>query len=146
MSVVFVDANIVIYLVEAHPEFGPLALKLLRAIAERGDQLCTSTLAAAEVEAGAKLMGDETLQQRYRTLFNTPGWELLPFTAETIGGFVQARALAGVKAPDAVHLACAAQRGVDVFLTNDAALLRTRMPGISFVVGLSTDIFGPLSE
>lgn len=144
MSRVFLDANVLIYLFEGHPEHGPQVRALLRRMDERGDQLCTSALVAAEVETGAQMMGDDALRRTYRELFASPGWELLPFGASTIEHFVAARTLPGVKAPDAVHLACAAEHQVDVFLTHDARLTRVNMPGVQFIVGLQTDIFGPL--
>ncbi len=37
---------------------------------------------------------------------------------------------------DAIQLACAAQAGVDLFLTNDRWLVGKVIPGIQFVVGL----------
>jgi len=42
---------------------------------------------------------------------------------------------------DAIHLACAAQAGVDVFLTNDQGLARQIVPGIQFIAGLDCNLF-----
>jgi hypothetical protein len=41
----------------------------------------------------------------------------------------------GLKAPDSIHLACAAAARTDMFLTNDTQLLNRRLhvPGIQFI-------------
>jgi predicted nucleic acid-binding protein len=142
MRTIFVDANILIYLFEDRSELAELAARLLRRIEQRGDALCTSTLVAAEVRTGARLMGDESLEFAYRALFASPEWRLLPFAVSTVDHFVRARLLPGVKAPDAIHLACAAEHEVDVFLTHDSRLAGQFVPGIGFIVDLHTDIFG----
>lgn len=41
-----------------------------------------------------------------------------------------------IKAPDAIQLACAAQAGVDLFITNDDRLSRAVVPGIQFITSL----------
>ncbi len=142
MSLVFLDANILIYLVEDHPEHAPVVGRLLRGMIARGDRICTSSLVAGEIIAGARIHGNMALEEQYRGLLATPGWTLLPFTDDTVSHFVEIRAMSGVKAPDAIHLACAAQAGVDVFLTHDRKLTRLHISGIGFIVGLQTDIFG----
>lgn len=142
MSLVFLDANCLIYLVEQHAEHGPRVSHLVRRMIERGDSVCTSTLAVGEVMAGPRMHGDSDLEARYRDLFATAGWRLLPFDRAAVEHFVSARAMPGVKAPDAIHLACAAQARVDVFVTHDKALAGRHVSGIGFVVGLATDIFG----
>lgn len=142
MSAVFLDANVLIYHFEAHPEFGPLVRRMLQRALERGFELCTSALAAAEVLTGARLVGDAALERRYQEFFDGSAVRLLPFAASTVPYFVGARLLPGVKAPDAVHLACAAQHGVDVFVTHDMALTRHHLPGVNFIVDLRSDLFG----
>jgi len=44
----------------------------------------------------------------------------------------------GIASPDAIHLACAAQAGIGLFLTNDNDLIEKMVPGIQFIAGLDT--------
>ena len=45
--------------------------------------------------------------------------------------------ISGIRPPDAIQLACAAQVGVDLFITNDDRLSRLTIPGIQFLVPLA---------
>ena len=40
--------------------------------------------------------------------------------------------------PDAIHLACAASRNINLFITNDKRLLGKNIPGIDFIASLET--------
>lgn len=66
---------------------------------------------------------------------------MLPFTADAARLYGKIRANMGVTPADAIHLACAAEAKVDLFLTNDSKLMRKVVPGIQFIAGLDTDIF-----
>jgi predicted nucleic acid-binding protein len=46
-----------------------------------------------------------------------------------------------VSPADAIHLACAAARGVDLFLTHDDALRKLIVPGIPFIAGIDGKLF-----
>lgn len=59
-----------------------------------------------------------------RDTFRSPQIRLLPFDAGAAEHFADIRARLGVSPADAIHLACAAQAGADVFTTNDAKLVR----------------------
>ncbi len=56
------------------------------------------------------------------------------------GGFSDIRAKSRISPPDAVHLAAAAQAGVNLFLMHDHRLRGLVVPGIHFIVGLDTDV------
>ncbi len=45
-----------------------------------------------------------------------------------------------VSSADAIHLACAASAGTDLFLTNDNNLIGKVIPGIQFIAGLDSNI------
>jgi predicted nucleic acid-binding protein len=45
--------------------------------------------------------------------------------------------ISSIRPPDAIQLACAAQVGVDLFITNDDRLSRITIPGIEFLVPLA---------
>jgi len=46
--------------------------------------------------------------------------------------------LLGILPADAIHLACAANAGTDMFITNDKRLFGRVIPGIQFIASLDT--------
>jgi predicted nucleic acid-binding protein len=54
--------------------------------------------------------------------------------------YAEIRARLKVSSADAIHLACAAKAGTDLFLTSDSDLIGQIVPGIQFIAGLDTDI------
>jgi predicted nucleic acid-binding protein len=66
--------------------------------------------------------------------------EVIPFSLEAAEHYASIRAKQSISAPDAIHLACAATAGTDLFLTNDRALAGRVIPGIQFIAGLDSDI------
>lgn len=81
------------------------------------------------------------MAKQIRDVFASSFVEILPFTLETADLYARIRAQSGVSPADAIHLACAAQAGTDLFLTNDAALPGKVIPGIQFIAGLNTNLF-----
>jgi predicted nucleic acid-binding protein len=67
--------------------------------------------------------------------------ELLPFTAEVADRYSSVRATTPASPADAIHLACAALAGVDLFITHDKKLHRLAIPGIQFITGLDGRLF-----
>jgi predicted nucleic acid-binding protein len=45
-----------------------------------------------------------------------------------------------LKVADAVHLACAASAGIDLYLTGDLQLLRLDVPGVQFIADFNSSI------
>jgi predicted nucleic acid-binding protein len=122
-----------VYLLEGHAEFAPLVRRSLERSYERGDELVTSCLALGEVMAGGA--GDRAKAEIARSTIAEMGFTFVPFDASCAGPFATLRSVNRLKAPDAIHLACAAAFGVDMFLTGDAQLLNRRLhlPGIHFI-------------
>lgn len=75
------------------------------------------------------------------SLFRSSALEVLPFTTEIAEHYAQIRAAQRVSPADAIHLATAAHRGTDLFLTNDHRLRGLVIPGIHFTAGMDTDLF-----
>lgn len=109
---------------------------------ERNDQLVTGALTLGEVFAGAYRRGadKERIQSVKRELQNLISI-VVPFTAETADLFGQIKGLSKIPPADAIHLACAATVGTDLFLTNDKNLTRHVIPGIQFIAGIDSDFF-----
>jgi predicted nucleic acid-binding protein len=108
---------------------------------ERGDEICTSHLALGEILAGAYRDKNETVAQTIREGMAMANIRLLPFDQQSVDLFARIRAEHRSTAADSIHLACAASVGVDLFITGDKKLLKLRIPGIKFIVGIDTDLF-----
>jgi predicted nucleic acid-binding protein len=136
VSLVFWDTNLFIYLLEEHPVFFPQVAAIRRRMLDRRDRLCTSALTLGETLAAPYARQDVALARRYRTILRPPVVDILPFTHESSEHYARIRADRTIGRADALQLACAAQAGVDLFLTNDRRLTGRHIPGIQFVAGL----------
>jgi hypothetical protein len=87
-----------------------------------------------------KLGSSETARQ-IREVFRELLVEVIPYTFETADFCGRIRAQPVVSPVDSIHLACAAQARIDLFLTNDAALVGKIIPGIQFIAGLNSNLF-----
>jgi predicted nucleic acid-binding protein len=77
---------------------------------------------------------------KFRNFFRETEVEILPFTAEAAEHYAQLRGSQRVDPADAIHLACAAQAGMDLFLTNDHRLRGLVVPGIHFIAGMDVEL------
>jgi predicted nucleic acid-binding protein len=130
-----------VYVLEEHPEHAPRVRSILHQMEERKDTLCTSSFAVGEALVGPYKKGDRESVERIRKACRPPFVQVLPFTDEVADHYGRIRAVLGIPPADAVHLATAAQAGVDVFLTNDRKLAGQIIPGIQFVAGLDCNLF-----
>lgn len=139
-SLVYWDTMLFIYWIEDRPDYADTISRILARMEAKGDRLCSSAFGVGEVLAGALKRGDRSLAGTIRTTMRPPNVELLPFDAAAAEHYAHIRARHGTRAPDAIHLACAAAAGVDLFLTNDARLARLDVPGIRFIAGLDAPV------
>jgi predicted nucleic acid-binding protein len=130
-----------VYLLENHATYGKRVVEIRRRMNERGDHLFTSALAAAEVMVGPTKTDDAQGLRKVEGFFRGSAITVLPFGLAAGKHYADIRTRQRIKAPDAVHLACAAEEGIDVFITNDKDLVGLKFPGIQFVVGIDTDLF-----
>lgn len=131
MSRIFWDTMMFVYLLEGNEEFAPQVQESLRRSYQRGDFLLTSHLALGELMAGT----DKQKAEWLGTMIEEMGFSFLPFDRGCVAPFAKLRKEMGLKAPDSIHLACAAAAGVDMYLTGDKQLLNRRLhvPGIQFI-------------
>lgn len=141
MSLIYWDSMLFIYILEENPAYCDRVRTIFEKMEKRRDKLCTSAFTIGEVLAGPYQAGRQDVVQQIRGMFREPFVRILPFTAETADRYAAARALPGVSPPDAIHLACAAEAGVDLFLTNDLRLKNRILPGIQFIAGLDVNLF-----
>lgn len=130
-----------VYLLEDHPVYAPKVNRIYRKMQERGDTLFTSSLAFGESLTGALKGGDTALAQDIKRLFGSNEVKMLPFLPSTAEVYASIRTRERIPQPDAIHLATAAETGIDIFFTNDKQLLGRTIPGIHFIVGLEGKLF-----
>jgi len=140
MSRIYWDTMLFVYLLEGHPQNSSRVKYLLQRGYQRGDSLYTSYLAVGELLAGAKQSADPAKGSKIRGALDEMGFSYLPFDGGAVRPFSQLRAKEKLKAPDAIHLACAASAGIDLFLTGDRQLLRLHVPGIQFIADFHTPL------
>jgi uncharacterized protein len=140
MSRIYWDTMLFIYWLEDHPRYGARVEQIFERMKERHDQLCTSTFAVGETLVGFHKRGAIETAARVGKFFRQESVEVIPYTLETADLYADIRARVGVSSADAIHLACAASAGTDLFLTNDSDLVGRVIPGIQFIAGLDSNI------
>jgi predicted nucleic acid-binding protein len=135
VSRIFWDTNLFIYLFEGVGAQADRVAMLRKRMLSRRDQLYTSALTLGEVLVKPLEQGDEALARRYEAAL-TRGTVLVSFEREAARIYAGLRRQPGLRAPDAIQLACAAQSRADLFITNDERLSRVPVPGVQFVTSL----------
>ncbi len=116
---VYFDACVAIYLIEEHPTFGPLIEARLAQTPEAVIQV--SELTEMECLVMPLRKRNQPLLDKFRRWFDKV--EVLSVELEVFRRAAQLRAdFAGLKTPDAIHLATALHYGCDEFWTNDNRL------------------------
>ena len=141
MRRIFWDAMLFAYWFDQDPRYAKRVGEIYRAMIERGDTLLGSALIFSEVIVGPYKASSFSGIERVEKFFASSEITLLPYPAEAARTFAKLRALDGVQAVDALHLATAAYAGIDLFLTNDRRLHKLQIPGIQFIASLDTDLF-----
>ena len=141
MSLIYWDTMLFVYWFEEHPIHTERIRHILTRMEQRKDALCTSSFAVAETLVGPYKKGARDTISRIREALRPPFVQVLPFTSDAADHYARIRAELSVSAADAIHLACAAQAGVDLFLTNDHGLVGQIVPGIQFIAELDSNIF-----
>lgn len=118
MGLIYLDACLLIYLVEAHARFGPqVRASMKRTIDAR---FAISSLVKLECLIAPLKRGDPVLQLGYESIFLR--FENLHLPETVFLQAAQLRARFGLRTPDALHLACAQHHGCDALWTNDDRL------------------------
>jgi predicted nucleic acid-binding protein len=131
MSRVYWDTMLFIYLLEDNKQFASRIEAIYDRMQTRGDFLFTSHLSFGEVLAGAR--GSAQKAKAIRENFSALDVQLLPFDGGAVDRFASLRAVQKLATVDSIHLACAAAKGIDLFLTGDRQLTRQIVPGIQFI-------------
>lgn len=140
MSRIYWDSMLFIYWLDNTPLFAKRVASIYSQMEQRKDTLITSAVTLGEVLAGAYRKAPLSKGEDVRAALLSVVSEVIPFTLETADAYARIRGSMNIASPDAIHLACAAIAGTDLFLTNDQKLVGKMIPGIQFVVGLDSNI------
>lgn len=121
---IYLDANVVIYLIEQTPGWGPRASARVAAMKANHDRMVVSDLIRMECRVGPIRSADAALLAQYDGFFSFPGVEVVGLTPAVCDRAAAIRAGHGFRTPDALNLAAAIEAGCEAFLTNDARLAR----------------------
>lgn len=139
MSVVYWDTMLFVYWFEENPIWVDRIEAIFASMETRGDRLVTGAFALGELLVGPKKAGDIDAAERMQSGLMELA-EILPFTARSAAHYSAIRANHNVSPAEAIHLATAADAGVDLFLTNDRRLAGKYIPGIQFIAGIESGI------
>ena len=141
MSRIYWDTMLFIYWLENNPEFAKRIDAIHTRMQQRGDRLITGAFTLGEILAGPYRIGAVEVADESKRLLKSVVSEVVPFTFETADYYARIRGTIGLPPADSIHLACAAQAGTDLFLTNDKRLMGKVVPGIQFIGSLETQFF-----
>jgi len=126
---VALDANALVYLLEAPDPLGRVTATILDAAEGGRLTVILATLALAEIAVGPVRAGDETIVERYADeIRDLRGVQIVPLTADIALDVGVIRGRYRIPLADAIHLATARQAGASAIVTNDR-----RMPDIPHV-------------
>ena len=120
--VVYLDANVVIYLVEHHPVWGTKAQARISQLRATGDQIAVSDAHRLECLVGPFILNDQKTLADYTAFFNNTGTIILSLGAVVWERAARIRATHNFKPLDCLHLATAVEHRSGLFLTNDIQL------------------------
>ena len=139
---IYLDANILIYALEASTQDGVLAGRWLKRIDDGRIIAATSELTIVEVLPRPIAQADTALAEAYRRMLEgSDSFMVLPVSRVVLEGAVLLRAEFGGETPDAVHVATALAARCHGFLTNDTRLKlppSLRSYGLADVVAFET--------
>jgi len=135
MSKVFFDTNVFIYLLEDYEPFSSMVDAIWRRMIQRRDQLVTSSMTLGELLIKPSKWGQTSLVEEYDRAVRSRA-QVLNFDPFVARRYATLRATHNLRNADAIQLSCAAQFGVDLFITNDKQLHKLNIPGIGFIAPL----------
>ena len=135
MSKVFFDTNVFIYMFEGLEPNRSRMLEIRKRMIDRGDRIVTSAMTLGEVLVKPTKLGQTSLIEQYDRAIRSAA-QIVNFDASVAWRYASLRATHTLRSADAIQLACAAQFGVDLFVTNDKDLHTLDVPGIGFIAPL----------
>ena len=121
---VYVDTAILIYSVEANPDYRQLLRPLWLKLKASELEVISSELALMEVLIVPLRNNDTALVQDYKQLMLEGDMQLIPISQTILREAARLRATTNLRTPDAIHVATAMNAGCTLFLTNDRGFRR----------------------
>jgi len=118
-ATIYVDANILIYFIDAEGDFAERAADFFRRSHEAGARLVTSELTMAECLYKPHRDGDGARVALYETAFKSGFIALYPLSGDLAVRAAEVGGSLGLKLVDAIHYLSALEAGCDVFVTAD---------------------------
>jgi predicted nucleic acid-binding protein len=119
VGVIYLDACLLIYFVEEHPQWGK---KVGAAISHADGTFAISPLVKCECLVGPFRRSDVAVENYFHEVFAQ--FDLLDMPEPVYLQAARLRASFGLKTPDALHLACAQHHRCQEFWTNDERLAK----------------------
>jgi predicted nucleic acid-binding protein len=123
-SLVLVDSAPIIYVLEAHPKFGPRFKPLFEAHDAGRLRFAVTTLTIAEVLTGPLQVGEDALARRYRAILES--WRPIALDVDIAESAARLRASLRLKLADAVQAASALAVNAAALATHDRDFSRVR--------------------
>jgi uncharacterized protein len=121
---IYLDACIVIYLIELPPGFGVRALNRFAALTAANDVAIISELTRLECRSLPLGAGDTVTLGQFDHFFASSVGPVLQLTRAVCERATEIRGLYNFRTADSLHLAAAVESGCGTFLTNDTRLSR----------------------
>jgi predicted nucleic acid-binding protein len=130
---VYVDANAVIYMVEAHLDYAPLLAPVWLAARAGQFHVVTTHLTLMETLVGPLKKQDAVLTAAFEALYTSPDLLFLSLDESVLRQAAALRAsIPSLRTPDALHAATALIHHAALFITNDPHF--RRVPGLPVTV------------
>jgi predicted nucleic acid-binding protein len=123
---IYLDACVIIYLIEAHPQFGQLVARRIAALRTPQSVIVSSRLSKLECLTLPHREANSRLIALYEAFFQARDFEWVDVSEDVVEAALRLRATYNLKTPDSLHLASSLTTNADIFLTGDVALARCR--------------------
>src|SRR5579863_1223564 len=123
-ALLLVDSAPIIYILEAHPKFGPRFQPLFEAHAGGRLRFAVTTLTMAEVLTGPLQSGNEALARRYHTVLKS--WQPIDLDIEIAESAARLRASLRLRLADAIQSASALAVNAAAIVTHDRDFARVK--------------------
>ena len=120
---IYLDANVIIYIVEGTPLFASAARVLVDLMEAGAVVAVTSELTLAEVLVRPLKIGNMEIVTKFKALFGSPELlDVIPVSRAILVRAAEIRAALGGRLPDAIHASTAVDANVTYLVTEDAGL------------------------
>jgi predicted nucleic acid-binding protein len=131
-ATIYLDTQVIIYTVEANPNYYSLLQPLWLKFQTGEIELMTSELTLLETLVFPLKNANSILVRDYEQLLLSSEIQLVPITQSVLRTAANLRANTNLKTPDAIHAATAISEGCTLFLTNDNGF--RNVPNLSVVI------------